>query len=107
MAYEAEREWRELSRRGLLERKRGFAETMIASLSAIADGDAPSPLVVSEQQAIDWMRAVGDLRLIIAERLGIVVDGDDGDAEQDEAADLYRWLAWIQDDLVRALDAAR
>jgi hypothetical protein len=97
-------EWRELSRRGLLERKTGFAKTLTATLAGIADGEAAAPLTLTEPEAIDWMRAIADLRLILADRLGIAVDGDEGRAGPPEAADLYRWLAWIQDDLVRVLD---
>ncbi len=104
---EAAREWRELSRRGLIERKSAFAATMTTGLRAIADGDGPAPLSVTEGEAIDWMRAIGDLRLILADRLGILVDGDEGADDPPEAGDLYRWLAWIQDDLVRALDGGR
>ncbi|MGY6497898.1 MAG: DUF2017 family protein [Microcella sp.] len=104
---EAAREWRELSRRGLIERKSSFAATMTTGLATIAAGDSPAPLQLSEGEAIDWMRAIGDLRLILADRLGIVVDGDEGGDDPPEAADLYRWLAWIQDDLVRALDGRR
>lgn len=104
---EAALEWRELSRRGLIERKRAFAATMTTALHAIAAGDGPAPLSVTESEAVDWMRAIGDLRLILADRLGIVVDGDEGASDPPEAADLYRWLAWIQDDLVRALDGGR
>lgn len=104
---EAAAEWRELSRRGLIERKAGFAGTFTSSLAQIAAGSDPAAVTLTEGEAIDWMRAIGDLRLILAERLGIVVDGDEGESGPEGAAELYRWLAWMQDDLVRALDEPR
>jgi len=58
------------------------------------------------QEATAWMRAIGDIRLVLASRLGIVEDGDDGDVHDDETAMLraiYDWLAFVQDTLVGAV----
>lgn len=104
---EAAAEWRELSRRGLIERKAGFAAAFTGPLRAVANSTTPTAVTLTEGEAIDWMRAIGDLRLILAERLGIVVDGDEGQGGPEGAAELYAWLAWMQDDLVRVLDAPR
>lgn len=103
---EAETEWRQLSRRGLVERKISFARTMARQLAEVAAADGARPVQVNESEAMDWMRAVGDLRLVLADKLGIVVDGDEGLSELEGLRELYDWLAWIQDDLVRALDGA-
>ena len=102
----AEAEWRQLSRRGIVERKISFARTIGRQLAEVAAADGARPVQVSESEAIDWMRAVGDLRLVLADKLGIVVDGDAGLNELQGLRELYDWLAWIQDDLVRALDGA-
>lgn len=103
---EAEAEWKQLSRRGLVERKISFARTMGRQLADVAAAESAQPVQVNESEAMDWMRAIGDLRLVLADKLGIVVDGDEGLSELEGLRELYDWLAWIQDDLVRALDGA-
>ena len=80
-------EWRQLSRRGLVDRK-------------IAE------VALTESDALDWVRGVGDLRLVIAERMGIVVDGDEGAFAEPGLRDVYDWLAWLQDSLVQLLEQA-
>lgn len=103
---EAEAEWTQLSRRGIVARKISFARTMGRQLAEVAAADSAHPVQVNESEAMDWMRAIGDLRLVLADKLGIVVDGDEGLSELEGLRELYDWLAWIQDDLVRALDGA-
>ena len=120
---EAADEWRRLSRRGLAERKAAFATRFAADLADAAAASATTRIRLDEAGAIDWMRAIGDLRLVLAERMDLAdalttpddaastaadADGDDADdlERRSGMAELYDWLAWMQDDLVRALDAA-
>ncbi|KQV24646.1 DUF2017 family protein [Yonghaparkia sp. Root332] len=96
---EAAAEWRRLSRRALAERKGAFASRFAADLADAAAASQTTRIRLDEAGAIDWMRAIGDLRLVLAERMEV---GDD----REGMSDLYDWLAWMQDDLVRVLDLA-
>lgn len=96
---EAAAEWRRLSRRALAERKGAFASRFAADLADASTATASTRIRLDEAGALDWMRAIGDLRLVLAERMEV---GDD----REGMSDLYDWLAWMQDDLVRVLDLA-
>lgn len=96
---EAAAEWRRLSRRALAERKGAFASRFAADLADATAAAASTRIRLDESGALDWMRAIGDLRLVLAERMEV---GDD----REGMSDLYDWLAWMQDDLVRVLDLA-
>ncbi len=102
---EAAEEWRRLSRRGLVERKVAHAATLSRALAAPAVASEPTTITLEPSDALDWVRAVGDLRLVIADRIGIVVDGDEGTTAEPGLRELYDWLAWIQDDLVRVFES--
>ena len=109
-AYPHEREladeWRRLSRRGLVDRKIGFARTLSRALApVVADGVARS-VPLTADAALDWVRGIGDVRLVIADRLGIIVDGDDGSFGEPGLRDVYDWLAWLQEGIVQLLEAA-
>ncbi len=99
-------EWRQLSRRGLVDRKNGFARTVSAALAPIASATDAGDVPLTESVALDWVRGIGDLRLVIAERMGIVVDGDEGTFGEPGLRDVYDWLAWLQDALVQLLEQA-
>lgn len=119
---EAAAEWRRLSRRALAERKGAFAARFAADLADAAAASETTRIRIDEAGAIDWMRAIGDLRLVLAERMGLTEADDDefdgfdelddedaadaADAERAGLVDLYQWLAWMQDDLVQVLDDA-
>lgn len=99
-------EWRRLSRRGLVDRKIGFARTLSRALApVVADGVARS-VPLTADAALDWVRGIGDVRLVIADRLGIIVDGDNGSFGEPGLRDVYDWLAWLQDGIVQLLEAA-
>lgn len=103
---EAAQEWRRLSRRGLVERKVSHAATLGRALAAPAAASEPTTITLDPDDALDWVRTVGDLRLVIADRIGIVVDGDEGATSDPGLRELYDWLAWIQDDLVRVFESS-
>ncbi len=109
---EASVEFRRFTTDGLAERKALNAVTVVEALSATGglggSGSARGRIEVrlDAQEATAWMRAIGDIRLVLASRLGIVEDGDDGDVHDDETALLraiYDWLAFVQDTLVGAV----
>jgi len=110
---EASVEFRRFTTDGLAERKALNAVTVVEALSAAGGGSGGGgsargriEVRLDAQEATAWMRAIGDIRLVLASRLGIVEDGDDGDVHDDETAMLraiYDWLAFVQDTLVGAV----
>jgi len=99
-------EWRRLSRRGLVDRKIGFARTLSTALATVVGGGIARSVPLSMNAALDWVRGIGDLRLVIADRMGIVIDGDDGTFGEPGLRDVYDWLAWMQDGIVQVLEVA-
>ena len=71
------------------------ARTVIASL----DGDVS--LDPAGVQA--WLRHLTDLRLVLAARLQIEDDGDQGTGDE-RMLDLYDWLGYLQGTLVECLE---
>jgi hypothetical protein len=58
------------------------------------------------EEAEAWMRVIGELRLVLAGRLGIVADGweEAADPEQNPEMALLGYLGFLQDRLVTVLD---
>ncbi len=98
----ASHEFRYLTENSLISRKIDNARSFRLTL----DGGGEVELGPEAQQA--WLRTLADIRLIIASRLGIEHDGDEGRADSDDDImmhDVYAWLAMVQGSLVDALDA--
>lgn len=96
---EAAAEFRQYTRDGLVERKSANSGLIAAALMASSD---EGRLTVARDDAEHWLPALTDLRLVLAERLGIHQDGDP--LPRTELADVYEWLAELQWALVEALD---
>lgn len=62
------------------------------------------PMTVAVAEAEDWLRALNDLRLALGTRLGVTDEGQD-DVSDDEAPvrEVYDWLGWLQESLLRAI----
>jgi erythromycin esterase-like protein len=98
---EASAEFRRFTEHGLADRKIANAQVLIQSLEAGGEVE----LDIAGQQA--WLRALTDIRLIIASRLGIETDDDHGRDESDEdlmMRDIYDWLAGVQGSLIESLE---
>lgn len=111
-------EFRRFTERSLTSAKVLNAETLIGSLvdGGLTFGDLPDEdgdpveveLDADEVQA--WLRALTDVRLSLAVRLGIETDEDTMlVAESDDEAvaamsDIFEWLGYVQETLVAALD---
>ncbi|CAN5312364.1 hypothetical protein BH09ACT5_BH09ACT5_00800 [soil metagenome] len=93
---EAASEHRRLTELGLVDRKAGNALTVIRSLEG-----GPVALDAAEVQA--WLRHLTDLRLVLAARLQIEVDGDEGTGDE-ALLDVYDWLGYLQGTLVECLE---
>jgi len=105
---EAAAEFRRFTERGLRQRKREALATARATLAR------PAPLVLDAAEAQAWLVALNDLRLVLAERLGLRTDSDAerllAEAEEMAADDprawmsaVYDFLTWLQETLVTAL----
>lgn len=102
---EASEEFARYTRSDLLTQKTTNAGVVLAWLTGAREG----ALEPEDEQA--WLRCLTDLRLTIAERLGIV------DAETEESStggaagvglrDVYDWIGYVQEHLVTTLTSAR
>jgi hypothetical protein len=81
----------------LVARKVANARVVIDTLHAGTVRLAPT-----EVQA--WLRALTDLRLIIATRLGIEHDDDPGHGDE-FLAEVYPWLGYLQGSMLEAMEA--
>ena len=118
---EASAEFRRYTESGLRERKRSGLRVALGTL------DRNAPLRLNQDEAAAWLVALTDVRLVLAERIGLRTDHDhellervaarlaEG-APDDDTADaghrlamtlaLYDFLAWLQETLVEAMAAA-
>ena len=96
---EAASEFRRYTREGLVEHKSANSGLIAAALMAADDEDR---LTVERDDAERWLPTLTDLRLVLAERLG--VRSDDDPLPDSELADVYSWLGELQWLLVAALD---
>ena len=106
---EAAAEFRRFTAEGLAERKIANARTVLDAVGNNVEGvqeEEDRVVVLDEKHAQQWLRALADLRLIIANRLGIERDDDEGGTD-DAAVPLqqsYLWLGELQESIVQALD---
>jgi hypothetical protein len=92
-------ELRELTRPGLVSHKRANAERVARSLAN------PGALEASDELA--WLQWLTDIRIVLASRLGILLDGDEGASatESEQAMQwMYHALGSLQADLIDVLD---
>ncbi|HEV2243379.1 MAG TPA: DUF2017 domain-containing protein [Streptosporangiaceae bacterium] len=101
---EASGEFRRYTEQGLRSAKVAAARTVLATLPA-----GGGRVRLSEPEAQAWLRALNDVRLALGVRLEVTDDFDDRVEEiapDDPRAayiDVYHWLAFLQETLVRAL----
>lgn len=92
---EAAAEFASLTRTGLRSRKERNAAFALESLEA-------SPMRLGEAGMAHWLPFLTDLRLVLAERLGIRRDEDE--IPDTPAGDIYEWLGHLQTLLIAAID---
>jgi hypothetical protein len=104
---DSSREFRQFTERSLASRKVSNAQVLVDSLEHTGDGE----VLLDDADAQSWLRAISDIRLAIAARLGIEHDDDagalgDGSAEEETALlrEVYDWLAYVLESLVNAID---
>jgi hypothetical protein len=98
---EAADEFRRFTRNELAEGKLADARSVVTALGA--DGS----LRLARTEVHGWLRLLTSLRLVLAERLGIHRDGDEGDSRPEAAAtrEIYAWLGYLQEYLIHQLDS--
>jgi hypothetical protein len=96
---DAASEFRRYTREGLVERKSANSGLVAAALMS---ADKAGRLTVERDDAERWLPALTDLRLVLAQRLGI--ERDDDRLPNSELAEVYSWLGELQWMLVAALD---
>lgn len=116
-------EYRRLGQQDLAEAKLADLRTVMS----ILDGSGPGhgEVVIDEEQAVVVLRALNDVRIVLADRLGLERDGDfdtvrmlqqigervEGASPEDDehvgsevVIAVYELLSWLQESLLRALD---
>jgi hypothetical protein len=94
---DAAAEFARYTRSGLVEHKSSAAGAIAA---AIAEGGS---VQLDPPAAERWLPVLTDLRLVIAQRLGIVRDEDE--VPRDPLGEVYHWLAELQTYLIDAIEA--
>lgn len=109
---EAAAEFSALTREDLADAKADAARRMLAALLAAGNDETRRRrrhtrhvIPLDEELAQVFLRNLTDLRLLLAERLGIERDDDPGHPGQEFRADRqhYQWLGAVQESLVQAL----
>jgi hypothetical protein len=98
---DAAAEFRRYTRSGLVDTKTAKAGTVAAALLG-GSGDDGGTIELTDDEAERWLPVLTDLRLIVAERLGIRADDDP--VPNDPLGDVYDWLGQLQAYLIDAID---
>jgi len=99
---DAAAEFRRYTRSGLVDTKTAKAGAVAAALLA-GTGDDGGTIDLAEDDAERWLPVLTDLRLIVAERLGIREDDDP--VPDDSLGEVYSWLGQLQAYLIDAIEA--
>jgi hypothetical protein len=96
----ASREFDEVVRDDLLERRLAA----IATFERTVHADH-----VTEEELIDWLAALNDVRLVLGVRLAVTEESTSadfaGDDETETGFELYRYLSYLEEHVVEALSA--
>ncbi len=105
---EASAEFRRFTAAGLAEKKVRNASVVASDLVGACASASSFEVSLEGPSVQAWLRSLTDVRLVLANRLGIETD-DDVDTEYTDdreqmLADVYDWLGWVQGSLIEALD---
>lgn len=107
----ASEEFASATRDDLLERRRHDAAVVRAALRSFSTEDhefteekalAPVDIVIAAADLDAWLRTLNALRLVIAERLGVLADDDHHD--DDARFGVYDWLGYRLEVLIESAD---
>lgn len=113
-------EYRRLSQAGLVRDKLVALDTVVATLDRVPS--VSDSVLLDEAEGELWLRGLADMRIVLADRMGIRSDSDldalrllrDNDLEPETTADdteagidylatVYEFLSWLQETLVDAI----
>jgi hypothetical protein len=102
---DAAREFERYTRGSLVDGKRQAAQS-VRDATSVGEGERLVEIELDQVQAWGWLTFLTDLRLILAERVGI---GEEGTPEQDEQRDdylraAYEWAGFVQGSMLEVLD---
>ena len=98
---DAAAEFRQYTRSGLVDSKTAKAGAVAAALLG-GSGDDGGTIELTDDEAERWLPVLTDLRLIVAERLGIRADDDP--VPGDALGEVYDWLGQLQAYLIDAIE---
>jgi Domain of unknown function (DUF2017) len=103
-------EFRRFTERGLRESKMTDAMVVIESIGDIEDVEgADLEFELDTDQARSWLRCLTDMRLTLAERLGVTADDEEywgslpADDERVRVHEIYGWLGYLLESLLDAV----
>lgn len=99
---EASAEFRRFTVDDLAARKVANANALARSLDGAVHARSATTVTLDRQAAQAWLRALTDMRLTIAARLGID-DEESATAGDPLLLDVYDWLGFVQESLVAAV----
>lgn len=100
---EASAEFRRFTTDDLADRKIFNARQLAHDLAGASAATSVTKVQLGVQSASAWLKALTDIRLTIANRLGIENDNDVGSGEP-ALLDLYDWLGFVQGSLIDTVD---
>jgi hypothetical protein len=112
---EAAGDFRRFTERGLREGKAGNAAAVIEALEGaglpaeLGEDDLTLDVELDAAAANVWMRSLTDMRLALATRLGVEEDDEEywdalpADDPRTHVHEIYQWLGFLQETLVRAV----
>lgn len=103
---ENDAEFRRFTAEGLVEHKVRNAELLVSAFGERDEWAGTVRVNLDAAAASAWLRSLTDIRLTIAAGLGIEHDGDELliDADDRFVLEVYGWVGFVQESLLRALD---
>ncbi|UOE43248.1 DUF2017 family protein [Agromyces larvae] len=101
----ASRDYTRYTRESLVDGKRQAAQSVRDATAAPGDRGLVE-IELDQSQAWGWLTFLTDLRLILAERVGVVEEGsDDADESRDDyLRAAYEWAGFVQGSMLEVLD---
>ena len=103
---EASDEFTRYTRESLVDGKRQAAQSVRDATAVELPDDGVVQIELDQAQAWGWLTFLTDLRLILAERVGLDDDEDDADVEtrDDYLRAAYEWAGFVQGSMLEVLD---
>jgi len=99
-------EFARYTRESLVDGKRQAAQSVRDATAVEHPDDGVVQIELDQAQAWGWLTFLTDLRLILAERVGLDDDEDDADVEtrDDYLRAAYEWAGFVQGSMLEVLD---